>query len=303
MQVAIRISQQTVKGSKMSSMITWSNQKQQGSMRSVDAAYQGTEQLESFDLSLMFPPSAVQSISLSQEASGWTIFSNKTDDGRYLIAGILNPGQSYKSGQKLFTMDLGVSAESKNNLSFLYSGNLNAIDLKPSAFEFNGFTETVSKTDLVPLQSSKLSAGSVNAWLDKADGLITSLSDKVSATLDTAHFEQLVTPVDLKITVNQAASEATMRLYVDNDHMEKGFWVRSTTGEWLNLVSNVQGGAAFNGDTEIPQAVFQFNIQDGGTMDADGLANGLVSLVGVIGHIDLNLLGRTSDLPQGNLWL
>lgn len=287
----------------MSAMITWSNPKQQGSLRTVDAVYQGTEQLESFDLSLMFPPNAVQTISLSQEASGWTILSNKTDDGRYLIAGILNPGQSYRSGQKLFTMDLGVSAESKNNTSFLYSGNLNAVDIKPSAFEFSGMNETVSSSDLVPLQSSKMSAGSVNGWLSKADGWITSLSDTVSSSVKTAHFEQLVTPIDLKITVNQSASEATMRLYVDKDHMEKGFWVRSNTGEWLNLISNVQGGVALSGDAEIPQAVLQFKIQDGGNMDADGLANGLVSLVGVIGHIDLNLLGRTSDLPQANLWL
>jgi hypothetical protein len=53
----------------------------------------------------------------------------------------------------------------------------------------------------------------------------------------------------------------------------------------------------------MPQAVFQFKIQDGGTMDTDGLANGLVSLVGVIGSIDLNLAGRTSDLPVLNMWL
>ena len=272
-------------------------------MRTVDAAYQGIEALESFDLSLMLAPSAVESISLSQEASGWTIFSNKTDDGRYLIAGILNPGQSYKSGQKLFTLAMGVSAESTNNTSFLYSGNLNAIELKPSAFVFSGINETVSSRDLVPLESSKLSAGSVNAWLGKTDGLINSFSDKVSTSVNTSLFEQLVTPVDLKFTVNQAASEATTRLYVDKVHMEQGFWVRSNTGEWLNLISNAQGGMTFSEDTEIFQAVFQFNIQDGGTMDADGLANGLVSLVGVIGHINLNLIGRTSDLPQGNLWL
>lgn len=287
----------------MTAAIQWSNQKQQGSMRTVDAAYQGIEALESFDLSLMLAPSAVESISLSQEASGWTIFSNKTDDGRYLIAGILNPGQSYKSGQKLFTLAMGVSAESTNNTSFLYSGNLNAIELKPSAFVFSGINETVSSRDLVPLESSKLSAGSVNAWLGKTDGLINSFSDKVSTSVNTSLFEQLVTPVDLKFTVNQAASEATTRLYVDKVHMEQGFWVRSNTGEWLNLISNAQGGMTFSEDTEIFQAVFQFNIQDGGTMDADGLANGLVSLVGVIGHINLNLIGRTSDLPQGNLWL
>lgn len=287
----------------MTAAIQWSNPKQQGFTRSIDAFYKGTSALESFDLSLMFPPGAVTSLQLSDEAAGWTIFSNKTDDGNFLIAGILNPGLSFKPDQKLFTLAMDSTADSKNAPSFLYSGNVNATSLAPTAYEPTGNNETPAATERIPLQSSKTTADPISAWLDKSEGLITSVSDAAALSLKPQHFTQLVTPLQLKIKVNQAASEATMRLYLENEHIDKGFWVQSKSGEWFNLVSDAQGGQAFNAEPGTDQAVYQFKIQDGGKNDADGQVDGQISLVGIVGHIDLNLLGRTSDLPQANLWL
>ena len=287
----------------MTAMIKWSNQMLLGDTRWIDAFYEGTPALESFDLSLVFPSSTVQALRLDQEATGWTIFSNRTDDGSFLVAGILTPGQTFNPEKKLFTLAVDLFADLKNQPSFYYLGSLNSTNFPPSNHAMTGLDESIFASDLVPLQSSIMATGTINAWLDQAEGEIESVSDAVPIKLDTQHFEEMATPIVMKINVNETASQVTMRLFLDPDVFQKGLWITSTTGTWVNLVSGIQGGSISSTEPGFDPTIFQFQVQDGGTMDFDGVADGSVSLVGVIGHINLNLLGRTSALPEVDLWL
>jgi hypothetical protein len=287
----------------MTAKIQWSNPIQQGNTRSIDAFYQGAALLESFDLSLMFPPGQAGAKSLKDEAAGWTVFSNTAEDGNFLVAGILNPGQVFKSDQKLFTLVFDSTSKPSDSLSFLYSANLNALSQAPISYVFSGTAETVLERTLIPLESSKFPAGWVNASLDKKEGTITSMSDVIPSVMGLKSFETVTTPIDLKISLVPAVSEASVRLHVNDLYLNKGFWSKNTAGQWLNLLSDAQGGKTSGSTLEPNQGFFEFGVEDGGQLDADGQINGVVSLVGVIGDIDLQLTGKSSDLPAAGGWL
>lgn len=287
----------------MTAKIQWSNPIQQGTTRSIDAFYQGAALLESFDLSLMFPPGQSGAKSLKDEAAGWTVFSNTTEDGNFLVAGILNPGQVFKSDQKLFTLVFDAANKPTESLSFLYSANLNALSQAPISYVFSDGAPAEAERVLVPLQSTQSPPGWVNASLGETEGLITSMSDVIPSLVGLASFEAVTTPIDLKISLLPTVSEASVRLHVNDLYLDKGFWSKNTAGQWLNLTSNAQGGRASASADETEQGFFEFGLQDGGPLDTDGQVNGVISLVGVIGDINLQLTGKSSDLPAVGVWL
>jgi hypothetical protein len=66
-------------------------------------------------------------------------------------------------------------------------------------------------------------------------------------------------------------------LYLDPALEVDGFWVRGATGHWWNLAPRDSGTAGYTR--------LDFTIKDGGYFDADGAADGIVTVVGVPGHL------------------
>src|SRR6218665_429257 len=80
-----------------------------------------------------------------------------------------------------------------------------------------------------------------------------------------------------KVGLTEGRSTESFRLYVDTALGVNGFWARDGTGTWVNLASEPYGGkvASEGGRTRL-----DFQIEDGGQYDADGLANGSITAFG-----------------------
>ena len=88
-------------------------------------------------------------------------------------------------------------------------------------------------------------------------------------------------------------------MYVDDTLGINGYWTQLGNGFWVNLASPVFGGHVVQ---EGDKTRLDFQITDGGPFDADGLANGVVSIVGAPAHLPLSMLGYMPDLAAGGFW-
>uniref|UniRef100_UPI0035AFB821 beta strand repeat-containing protein n=1 Tax=Zoogloea sp. TaxID=49181 RepID=UPI0035AFB821 len=101
-------------------------------------------------------------------------------------------------------------------------------------------------------------------------------------------------------SVNFSASTDTVSglehfsLYVDNNLGINGYWVTNADGTLINLASDAYGGRMV---VEGDKLRLDFQIQDGGTLDHDGSANGNVQVDGAVGYVPLSLIAYTPDAP------
>lgn len=309
----------------MASSIQWTNQRREGSKLLIDGVYQGSEPLESFDLNLVFAQGAVHAVTPIGYPAGWTILSNPTGAGNWLMGGFLNPSSRFLSGQKLLTLQIESHSDRDQALSFTYSGSLNSSSLPPSAYRFESSGNAAATpgvpgqstgpvVPLIPLtpdpQGSSLTLetgmdklGTVNGWIGRDEGEMTALSGSLPQATGAAAFDSLTSPLLMAVRLGAATAQPTLRLYLDMPDPKAGYWAQSSAGTWVNLTSQRQGGLAQRDEGGNVRTVLQFKTEDGGPVDADREVNGQISLVGIVGTLSLDLAGKSSDLAVATGWI
>ncbi|WP_265281860.1 Ig-like domain-containing protein [Verminephrobacter aporrectodeae] len=105
----------------------------------------------------------------------------------------------------------------------------------------------------------------------------------------------------LRFEAAQATGHSSEKfsLYVDPALGVNGYWLRDSTGTWVNLASSPYGGKmALEGG----QLRLDFEISDGGPFDADGKANGSITAPGAAAQMPLSIVGQAPDLAHGGFW-
>ena len=78
-----------------------------------------------------------------------------------------------------------------------------------------------------------------------------------------------------------------------------GYWQKNSDGAWVNLASSSNGGSI----TQVGDLTrLDFVITDGGTMDADHTANGVIHSEGLLGHLTPGLIGLPVVMPEDGFW-
>lgn len=78
-----------------------------------------------------------------------------------------------------------------------------------------------------------------------------------------------------------------------------GYWQKNSDDVWVNLASSANGGSI----TRVEDLTrLDFVITDGGTMDADHTANGLIHSEGLLGHLTPGLIGLPVVMPEDGFW-
>lgn len=88
------------------------------------------------------------------------------------------------------------------------------------------------------------------------------------------------TSLEFTAAMGGSAQTETFSVFVDGSLDAQGFWVQDNGGDWHNVTATIveEGG----------KTRLDFAVEEGGAFDRDGLANGSVSLVGVV-----------ADAPEG----
>src|SRR6218665_880782 len=102
-----------------------------------------------------------------------------------------------------------------------------------------------------------------------------------------------------KVSLAEGRSTESFSLYADPALGANGYWVKDSTGTWVNLASEPYGGkvASEGGRTRL-----DFQIQDGGEYDADGQVNGSISAPGAVAKMPLSIVGQASDAHSSGFW-
>jgi hypothetical protein len=78
-----------------------------------------------------------------------------------------------------------------------------------------------------------------------------------------------------------------------------GYWQKNSDGVWVNLASSVNGGSVTQtGDF----TRLDFVITDGGKMDGDHMADGVIHSAGLLGHLTPGLIGLPVGMPEDGFW-
>jgi hypothetical protein len=78
-----------------------------------------------------------------------------------------------------------------------------------------------------------------------------------------------------------------------------GYWQKNSDGVWVNLASSVNGGSVTQtGDF----TRLDFVITDGGKMDGDHMADGVIHIDGLLGHLTPGLIGLPVGMPEDGFW-
>jgi hypothetical protein len=101
----------------------------------------------------------------------------------------------------------------------------------------------------------------------------------------------------LSFTAKVAAPDQSVpfSIYVDPATGAKGFWVKNMAGFWVNLASQVNGGAVVS---EEGQLRIDFKIMNGGDFDNSSDTSVVGTTMGILGDLPLTLMGKTSDIPE-----
>ncbi|WP_010106789.1 SwmB domain-containing protein, partial [Verminephrobacter aporrectodeae] len=89
-------------------------------------------------------------------------------------------------------------------------------------------------------------------------------------------------------------------LYVDAAQGINGYWMKGAAGTWVNLASEPYGGKMV---LEGGRLRLDFRLEDGGTYDTDGQANGNITGSGAAAHMPLSIVGQMSDPGSNDFWL
>ena len=113
----------------------------------------------------------------------------------------------------------------------------------------------------------------------------------------------LQTPLGLvSFTAELARGKTTesFSLYLEPALGVNGYWTRdSATGAWVNLASEANGGKMV---MEGGRVRLDFQITDGGSFDADGKIDGIITESGAPGHMPLSIVGLPPDLTHDAFW-
>ncbi|MCW5232377.1 hypothetical protein D8B34_14930 [Verminephrobacter eiseniae] len=102
-----------------------------------------------------------------------------------------------------------------------------------------------------------------------------------------------------KVGLAEGRSTESFSLYVDPATGATGYWVKNGTGIWVNLASAPYGGKM---STEGGRTRLDFQIQDGGQYDADGLADGHITALGAAAKMPLSIVGQSPHVESGSFW-
>ena len=106
--------------------------------------------------------------------------------------------------------------------------------------------------------------------------------------------------LSLAVAVSQAGATERFSLYLDPNLGVNGFWTPDgSSGTWVNLASAPYGGrVVMEGD----RLRLDFEITDGGALDADGQADGVITQTAAPGFLPLSIVGQAPVLAQGEFW-
>ncbi|MCW5263602.1 hypothetical protein D5045_26820 [Verminephrobacter eiseniae] len=93
-----------------------------------------------------------------------------------------------------------------------------------------------------------------------------------------------------RVGLSEGRSTESFSLYVDPATGATGYWVKNSAGTWVNLASEPYGGKM---STEGGRTRLDFQIQDGGQYDADGLADGNITALGAAAKMPLSIVGQS----------
>nr|WP_321161558.1 choice-of-anchor U domain-containing protein [Verminephrobacter eiseniae] len=100
-----------------------------------------------------------------------------------------------------------------------------------------------------------------------------------------------------KVGLTEGRSTESFSLYVDLALGANGFWVKDGTDTWVNLASEPYGGKV---STEGGRTRLDFQIEDGGQYDADGLADGSITALGAAAKMPLSIVGQPQPQVESN---
>ncbi|MCW5260209.1 glycosyl hydrolase [Verminephrobacter eiseniae] len=92
-----------------------------------------------------------------------------------------------------------------------------------------------------------------------------------------------------RVGLSEGRYTESFSLYVDPALGVNGYWVKDSAGTWVNLASEPYGGKM---STEGGRTRLDFQIQDGGQYDADGLADGHITALGAAAKMPLSIVGQ-----------
>ncbi|WP_265259676.1 Ig-like domain-containing protein [Verminephrobacter eiseniae] len=92
-----------------------------------------------------------------------------------------------------------------------------------------------------------------------------------------------------RVGLSEGRYTESFSLYVDPALGVNGYWVKDSTGTWVNLASEPYGGKV---TSEGGRTRLDFQIQDGGQYDADGLADGHITALGAAAKMPLSIVGQ-----------
>ncbi|MCW5231933.1 Ig-like domain-containing protein [Verminephrobacter eiseniae] len=102
-----------------------------------------------------------------------------------------------------------------------------------------------------------------------------------------------------KVSLAEGRSTESFSLYVDPALGANGYWLKNSAGTWVNLASEPYGGKVAS---EGGRMRLDFQIQDGGQYDADGLVNGSISAPGAVAKMPLSIVGQGPDALSFGFW-
>ncbi|ABM56902.1 Ig-like domain-containing protein [Verminephrobacter eiseniae] len=102
-----------------------------------------------------------------------------------------------------------------------------------------------------------------------------------------------------KVSLAEGRSTESFSLYVDQALGANGYWLKNGAGTWVNLASEPYGGKVAS---EGGRMRLDFQIQDGGQYDADGLVNGSISAPGAVAKMPLSIVGQSAQVDSHGFW-
>src|SRR6218665_1309958 len=102
-----------------------------------------------------------------------------------------------------------------------------------------------------------------------------------------------------RVGLSEGRYTESFSLYVDPALGVNGYWVKDSAGTWVNLASEPYGGKV---SSEGGRARLDFQIQDGGQYDADGLADGHITALGAAAKMPLSIVGQSPQVESHGYW-
>ncbi|MCW5284154.1 SwmB domain-containing protein [Verminephrobacter eiseniae] len=128
---------------------------------------------------------------------------------------------------------------------------------------------------------------------------ITSLEHKAAPAQLPPEMEMPVGLLSFSATPGATGRSESFSLYVDPAQGANGYWIEDDTGIWVNLASAPYGGKMV---TEGGRLRLDFQIEDGGRFDADGKADGVITVLGAAAYMPLSIIGKRSEDQALDFW-